>query len=262
MATTWVRNSPGIRLTIIGLLTFILFIGSLIIRDLISEREHRRIEAVSEVSEKWGKAQVISGPVLTIPYLVYFKKNNDEVYSSTYYAHFLPENLDIKGEVDPQIRRRGIYEIVLYGSRLQLSGNFTLPDFSLLNIMDKDILWNDAFLGIGVSDMVGIQDVIKIKWNKDEFKANPGIETNDVFSTGLSAPVSVNKNEPGYTFSISLDINGSESLMFTPVGQKSEANISSTWENPGFDGRYIPDDHQITDQGFTANWKILHLNRD
>ena len=38
--------------------------------------------------------------------------------------------------------------------------------------------------------------------------------------------------------------------------------ISSSWKDPSFIGTFIPDEHEITDDGFTAKWKILHLNRN
>ncbi len=261
MSKSWIKNSPGIRLVIIGALALVLLIGALMIQSLISEREGRRQEAVFEVSEKWGQSQIISGPVLTIPYLVYFKNDKDQVISSTRYAHYLPDKLEINGQVDPQVRKRGIYEVVLYESRIKIAGQFIFPDLAELGINNQDVLWTEAFISLGISDMKGIQEIINLKWNDEVLEVQPGIETNEVIGTGVSVPVEISNEKAEYRYELSLNLNGSESVMFTPVGQMTEAALSSSWNNPGFDGRFIPDSHDLDQNGFTANWKILHLNR-
>ena len=54
---------------------------------LVNEREGRQEKAFREVSEKWGLAQSITGPVLSVPYKKVFEtelngeKKVDEVYA-------------------------------------------------------------------------------------------------------------------------------------------------------------------------------------
>ena len=62
----WARRSITLKLISIGILILLLLIPSSMIQSLIYERESIRDEAVSEVSSKWGNAQTIGGPVLTI----------------------------------------------------------------------------------------------------------------------------------------------------------------------------------------------------
>jgi inner membrane protein len=38
--------------------------------------------------------------------------------------------------------------------------------------------------------------------------------------------------------------------------------MSSTWPDPQFNGAFLPSDHTITAEGFTASWQVLELNRD
>lgn len=38
--------------------------------------------------------------------------------------------------------------------------------------------------------------------------------------------------------------------------------MESSWPSPKFDGNFLPDTHNITNNGFEAKWKILHLNRN
>ena len=72
MQGKWMKYSISARLIIIGFLVMLLLIPSFMIRSLIRERQDRRDDAISEVSEKWGQTQTITGPILSIPYTKYF----------------------------------------------------------------------------------------------------------------------------------------------------------------------------------------------
>lgn len=131
------KHSLGIRLSIIGFLTLILLIPSVLIQNLISERENRRDSVADEISQKWGSEQAIVGPVISIPYKHYF--NSEENTEQTIkYAHFLPENLNIEGTVAPEVRYRGIYKAIVYNSKLSISGNFPSIDLNGFKIPIED----------------------------------------------------------------------------------------------------------------------------
>ena len=179
------KNSLGTRLFIIAFLTFVLLIPSLLIQGLISERKHRRNSVAKEISQKWGNEQTLIGPIINIPYKQYYK-NGDKVEQTIQYAHFLPENLNITGSIAPKIRYRGIYKVIVYNSRLSISGNFPPVNLNSLNVPLKDFLPQDAFVSFGISDMTGIKDFIKINWDNKEYMANPGIESHDVLKSGIS----------------------------------------------------------------------------
>jgi inner membrane protein len=34
------------------------------------------------------------------------------------------------------------------------------------------------------------------------------------------------------------------------------------WRHPRFDGAFLPDKRDISDDGFEASWNVLHLNRN
>jgi inner membrane protein len=255
------KHSLGARLAIIAFLTLVLLIPSLLLQELISERKDRRDSVAEEISQKWGNEQTIIGPVITVPYKHYFE-TDDEVNQTIRYAHFLPEDLNIRGSITPEARYRGIYKVIVYNSKLSISGNFPPPDPNSLNIPPKDFLLEDAFVSVGISDMSGIKDLIKINWNDKEYFANPGIETNDVLESGISISPDFETGSKEYHFSFDLNLNGSSGLLFSPVGKQTNVQLSSDWPNPSFTGDFLPSNREVTSSGFTAEWKILHLNRN
>ena len=50
--------------------------------------------------------------------------------------------------------------------------------------------------------------------------------------------------------------------MFAPFGQTTTVSLTSDCATPSFTGYYLPDERQVTDTGFQAEWKVLAINRD
>src|SRR6056297_3537675 len=201
------KKSLGTRLFIIAFLTLALLIPSFLIQELISERESRRDSVANEISQKWGDKQVIIGPLLSVPYKHYFK-NSDTIEQAIRYAHFLPDKLTIEGSIIPEMRYRGIYEVIVYNSKLSLSGSFPSLDLSGLNVPPEHFLPDEAFVSVGISDMTGIKDFISVNWDGKDYQANPGIESNDVLKSGISIVPSLEAGKANQ-FNFEMNLNGS-----------------------------------------------------
>jgi inner membrane protein len=231
------------------------------IMSLIRERETRRDETIREVTSLWGNEQTISGPVLTIPYKSLEETSRQEYKTVTRYAHFLPENLKIEGNVEPEIRYRGIYRVVTYRTRLHITGNFPVIDPEDLHLMQQDLDSNSAWIEIGIPDMRGINEEVKFRWGDSALQIIPGIPSNELVTSGIHSVVPIdwtNKTD----FSFDLDLNGSHSLSFVPVGKETNVHLQSVWKTPSFKGAFLPDDRKVSKSGFTAKWNILQLNRN
>ena len=263
----WFKNSIMVKLISIGFLMLMLMIPTSMIKSLIHEREMRSNNVVNEVSSKWGYAQTITGPMLTIPYTSYYRDSEDKLRHVVKHAQFLPDDLYFEGVVEPEIRYRGLYKVVVYNSTLKISGSFPKPSFKEWGVPPENIKWEEARISIGIPDMRGIQETIDMDWNGEQFVFNPGIENNADLKSGVSTNVNISSADPNvtqYDFKLNLDINGSQSLNFVPLGKETNVSISSSWGTPSFDGSFLPDSREISKDGsgFTANWKVLHLNRN
>ncbi|MEN8135528.1 MAG: cell envelope integrity protein CreD [Thermodesulfobacteriota bacterium] len=257
-----IKNSVSVRLIIIGVLCLVLLIPAMMVKSLIKEREGYRRGALEEISSKWGGAQVITGPVLTVPFKKYYKDDKGNTRWSTRYAHFLPDNLEIQGSVDTQTRSRGIYEVPLYSSTVNIKGLFSKPDFRALRVNENNALWEDAFLAIGITDMKGIRTPITIKWNDKDLPVNPGVAINDVLKSGISSSLEMTPGAEVYDFTLELNVNGSSELEFVPVGKETNLKMQSNWSDPSFIGEFLPKERQVNEDGFEAEWKVLHFNRN
>lgn len=255
----------GSSLTIKGLvvvfMTLLLFIPTVFIRSLVYERAQRQVEASEEVAGKWGGSQTLVGPILLVPYLT----TGEGKKTVKKYCHILPETLSIDGVVNPQPRKRGIFEVNVYQTTLSMEGYFTQPDWSLLDIREEDLLLNEAVLCVGISDFVGIEELPLLTWNGRELSLQTGTPASNFIAQGLSRPVDFTPKEgdgSAHRFSLRVALRGSSDLYFAPVGSSTTATLRSTWQHPSFVGSFLPSvTPDVSDSGFNATWKVLELNR-
>ncbi|NMH29392.1 cell envelope integrity protein CreD [Flavobacterium silvaticum] len=266
-------QSTTARLLMVGALTLILLIPLLLVDNLIWERSQRKQQVVKEISDKWGTDVYLYGPIVRIPYTVYEEsvsvnqKTKETVTSrtaSTEYAYFFPEELQNDSKVETDKRNYGNYESVVYTSRMDFKGKFSAPDFSSRDIADADIQWDKASVVIKTTNLKSIRDEVRLKLGDSNLTFEP------VFNNAEND--SVDALETGYfdarqlksasTFQFKMTYRGSCQLLLVPIGKTTTVSMQSNWPDPSFTGNFLPaDDKKITQKGFTANWKVLHVNR-
>jgi inner membrane protein len=256
----WLRTSVMLKLLIIGILTLILMIPASMLSSLIQERQSTRDEAIREVSSKWGNEQLVGGPVLTLPYQETYQDSKGDKRQRTKYAHFLPENLKIEGKIQPEKRYRGIYVVMLYNTHLSLTGSFRKLNVEALGLKPENINWDKAFVSLGITDLKGIKEAVKLNVNDQLLVVNPGIPNNDILTSGVSAVLPIDKEN--YNFRCELNLNGSTQLSFLPFGKSTTVSLTSPWASPSFVGEFLPDSRDITTSGFKATWHVLQYNRN
>lgn len=265
----WLQESITIKLLSIGFLLLILLIPLSWIDSLINERQYRSEEVLADITSKWSGKQIISGPVIVLPYkyteVIKEKGEEPRTIEYTRQAFFLPENLTINGSVRPQILHRGIYEAAVYEASLSIDASWSKQDPPAPKI-DGQILWSEAYMVLGISDLRGIADNPIIKNGERRLASEPsndlGINHGSGSITGLVAKLNWDENNNfDSPFSLQLNFRGSRGLDFVPVGKTTEVNLTGAWSAPSFNGEFLPNSRTVNEEGFQAQWKILHYNR-
>jgi inner membrane protein len=260
--TRRIGRSATFKLVTICVLMLALLIPASMVKSLIWERDLRKQSVITEINHKWGEAQTLVGPILSIPYLVHVEDKKGKTTTVTKYLHLLPDNINIKSRINPQVRYRGIYEAVLYNTILSIEGRFPRIPARELRIAPEAIVWSGAFISVGISDMRGIKESIHATFGEQQLAMEPGIETADVIASGVSADIQVDASNKSYPFHFDLNLNGSQKIHFSPVGKVTTVTARSEWSDPSFDGAFLPAERTVSEEGFTAKWKVLHLNRN
>jgi inner membrane protein len=263
VTSIWQKSKLLIKGLMIGALVLLLLIPAYFVQDIIKEREERQKEAVSEVSSKWAGRQNLTGPVLVIPYNENTTSSDGKSMTIRHQAYFLPDKLDIKSTVVPEKRYRGIYQVMLYSSNTAMTGKFSPLPLDKMKLSFADMLWSEAYVSMGVSDSKGLKNEIQLKWNDSLLGLNPTASGNASLRESFTAPLSLTEADikKDISFSADLSLNGSEQLLFTPVGKETAVELKSNWPDPSFSGSQLPITSDIKKTGFTAKWKSLSHTR-
>ena len=234
-----VHNSKLLRLCMVGTLTLVLLIPVAMISFLVSERHERRDTAIAEVSEKWGRAQTITGPALVLPYIVRRVETVNGrgiVRTDSRQAVFLPKRLRVTGRIDSESRSRGIFSVSVYRTDLSVEGEFGRPSLPELGIDPESIQWGRAQLAIGITDVRALRDQTAVTWNGGQAQFLPGANGFVEGGSGIHALVAAAANDSSFKFSFPLSLNGSVGLYLTPFAEETSAQLTSNspFREPGF----------------------------
>ncbi|HEY1060189.1 MAG TPA: cell envelope integrity protein CreD [Daejeonella sp.] len=263
----WFGGSVLIKLGLIGFLTILLLIPSSLIQDLIAERQNRQEEVIREISDKWSGSQLVQGPVLVLPYKTTViaedpntsKSSTRETLTNIY---ILPETLNISSKANPEMLHRGIFDAVVYNSKIQVNGKFSPLELTKSNIDPAMIQWDKAKVAIGLTDLKGLKNNPIIRLGNENYEAEPDLTSLKLFSNNLIILPNLSSNkDTALSFSFDLDLRGSEKLSFLHLGKNTTVKIEGEWNNPSFTGRYLPDERSVSGKGFSATWKMPYYNR-
>lgn len=251
-------NSVMGRVVMTGGIILVMLIPIGMTRSLIEERSGRSQEVRREIGEQWGNEQDLQGPFLVIPYRLPATRHEN---SKTGELYLLPETLHVDGELAAEKRHRGIFETVLYGSTLKLSGSFRVPERSLLQSKlprAGTIFYDQAGVVVSIPHPRGIRNVTPLSWQNREREFVSG--EIDGGGGGIHAPVAIARAD-SIPFSFAMELNGNQYLTLIPAGKKSSVRLRSNWPSPSFFGGYLADHRTITPEGFEASWEISALGR-
>jgi inner membrane protein len=259
------QTSINMRLLILGGMIIVFIIPLMMISSLIEERSSSRDIASDEIGEKWGKSQILVGPILQIPYNIRIPKSGsknaqDKWDYMTDYAYFLPDEIAYQADLKTELRKRSIYETPLYSGQVKATGKFQSISESDFPMETTYIYMDDAKILFSISDVKGLGGEMKFNWGGKSKNLLPGTKSN-YFPTGLHAPVVMDLDSKETTFQFTFDLKGSTSLTFVPIGKTTTISISADWKDPSFTGNILPKDRAITDTGFTAVWETSYFGR-
>ena len=158
---------------------------------------------------------------------------------------------------------------------MDFQGKYTKPDFSSKSIPDSDIQWDKATILIRTTNLSSIKNTVAINLSGKEYVFEPIYEENhisgDEYGSYSSDYMSVASLETPFInfkehfekgeFNFSVKYDGSSKISFVPIGKTTESTIKSDWTAPSFKGNFLPYQKEITNNGFSADWKVLHINR-
>jgi inner membrane protein len=263
------RRSWFIKIASICGLLALLHIPLWMTHGVLRERQNYQAQAIDEICNVWGGPQRITGPILAVPYTYKGSVTRTKLVANQWVqvdepgvcsavAYFLPEDLRVDGAVEPEIRRRGIYDAVVYTARLKFTGALR-PDFGAAGIEAEKIDWEKARVLFGASDLHGLRSLsaLHVADKESAFEAADG-------GANSLLPLAANVSVTGagkFDFTFDVVLQGSGNVTLAPVGKNTTTVLRSPWRDPSFTGAWLPIERHVAADGFTAEWKVAPFSR-
>ncbi|MGH6705819.1 MAG: cell envelope integrity protein CreD [Sphingomicrobium sp.] len=260
------QKSPGRKLLLAILIGVALAIPLFSVWLLVYDRQSQSNEARASITEGWGGPQAISGPVLVIPYRSTATETSVGAGSTVSRTREVireltlePEAVEIRSKVDPELRKRSIYEAVVYDASAAGSARFAFPpDLARYGVDPATLDLGKAELRFGLSDPRGLGANPRVKVDGRSVRLQPGAGSGQgrgFFAFVDAAPLS------GRTMVVEFDyaFRGNSSLTLAPHAGDTHWAVTSAWPHPSFGGSFLPGARTLGAEGFTANYRIGNL---
>lgn len=251
------KNHPLLsKILMIIFLILLMQVPLLMIESKISERSAMQTRVQQEIARQASGAQTLTGPYLVLSYKVQNRFQNTEIVLP-------PHNLKINGNVDVETRHRGIYQARLYNLKSKISGDFVVPRAYGSEHPAESISPQSAYVVMKISDSRGIRNIPLLNLNGQTQEFLPGVQ-NPLAGNGMYAAIKTPDATQNSTlnFDFTLDLQGLSTLSVAPTGDLTEMKLASSWPHPSFGGSFLPRKHEISDEGFSAQWSVSKLSRN
>jgi len=259
-------RTPGYKFMLAIMVGFVLSIPLFSVWLLVYDRQNQSDQATSSITQGWGGAQTINGPVLVIPYVatstetaVENGRNVTRTHQERRELTLAPEVFKARTEVDPQVRKRSIYQAVVYAARTSGDARFALPpDIARTGVDPSQMDFGKAELRFGLTDARGLGANPQVRVGGVPLRLQPGRGTSGgrgffawIDATGIATkPLVVH---------FDYEFRGNQSLSLLPSAGDTEWQVHSSWPSPSFIGAFLPDRPQVRPDGFDATYRIGNL---
>lgn len=258
-------RSPGVKLLLVGLVAVLLALPLLMVYALVSDREGQSQQAQASITAGWGGQQVVSGPVLVIPYL------RDETVTEGSGTAAVTRTRQVRGElflspatqtvrtaIEPETRSYSIYRSVIFRAALSGTARFQLPgEFAVDGVRREALLLDQAELRFGVSDLRGLQQDARVTADRAAVVLQPGKGLASSGGAGFHGKLAWDGAPLDVVWSYGL--RGSYGIALVPRGGETRWEVSSPWPHPSFGGSFLPDVREVGGEGFSATYGVTNL---
>ena len=276
-------RSPAAKFFGLLIIGAMLMVPLAMVWALVSERNYRSDTVIREIGQQWGPWQSLTGPFVVVPFTVEIvgtkevevvagpeanpvvvRREEPAIREETRYAVFSPDTLKIDGEITTSIRSRSIYNAIVYSAELTVIGRFA----SFIDVASDQTITGIGWQGMqaifGVSGLPGIEES-DLEVNGENVRLEPGHGLLAGMNyTAIHAPdlgMNAGRAAQGFDFRMRLRLRGSSGFSVTPAGRSTAVSLRSPWPHPGFNGRFLPTERDVSNDGFIARWQIPHVAR-
>jgi inner membrane protein len=261
-------ESVSFKAATIAILTLLMLWPLSRVESLVNERQALQTQAYEVIAGGFGGSQVLGAPVLSIDTRRRTVVEDTATHLSTERwnegepIHLLSDEVQISNAVTVETRHKGIYSIPVYVSKLVITGEFKADAMAglLRGNVDTKLLTSRAVIQLPLSGVKYLRALRRFEVDGQSLRVTGGELAG---LAALSAPIDLESRNPASPmgFRLELEIAGSDSLHFLPLGSHTAVTAQVAWPHADFDGAFLPISHDISPHGYSATWDVLELNR-
>jgi inner membrane protein len=262
------ERTPAMKLLIAILIAAALAIPIFMVWFLVYDRQSQSQQAEASITAGWGDPQAIAGPVLVVPYRASATETVVERGQSVTRSRdvmreltLAPETVVLTTDIQSQHRKRSIYEAVIYDAKIAGSARFAMPpDLARFGVTMADLRLDRAELRFSLSDPRGLGANPAVKVGGAPLRLQPG--GGSTGGRGFFAFIDAASLASGGNIAVdyAYDVRGNGALSLAPQAGDTRWTAKSNWPHPSFGGSFIPVERRITDNGFSATYRIGNLS--
>ena len=266
MFSTDGERTPGFKLGLAIFVGLVLTIPLFSVWLLVYDRKTQSEQATASITEGWGGPQALAGPVLVIPYRATATEtvvqNGQSVTRSNQVMRELtlaPEAVQVTTDVKPEVRKRSIYEAVVYDAKVSGQARFAFPpDLARTGVDPSQMDMSRAELRFGLSDPRGLGANPRVNADGRPVRLQPGGGSSG--GRGFFAWIDASglTGKP-LTVDFAFDFRGNAALSLAPQAGDTSWTVRSSWASPSFGGDFLPASRRVGSNGFEASYRIGNL---
>lgn len=266
------QRSFGLKLILVCALALAMAVPAGFVWMIFSSRAMAAQTAIYEVTNLQAGSQNLMGPVIVVPFerdVIVTVNNVNQVQTRNSHMLLYPETGSADAELVTEIRKRGLQEVPVYTANAAFKATFNPARIAAEAPSGARLRWNEARIVMNVSDLRGAKEarltiagrpleMAPVEIDRTDGDENPNPQLRALGASlgwtaePIAAPLAVEA---------SLSVTGAQNISLATFARDTTLELSGNWGSPSFDSGILPDTREVTEERFSASWRVPFLAR-
>ena len=250
----------GVKLAVLLGLLLVFIVPLQMINSLVWERQSREAQTQHELVDLHGGRQTVIGPLLVVPIIVRVVDDQGAPRQEAREVVVLPVGMESRVTIEPEVLRRGIYEVPVYRAGISMSARFEVPEADGLPVSGLvRVDWSKAHLVLGVQRVSGLRTQPTATVNGVVRPITSSRRDLGASHAGFAIPLDGTVPGVVHDLDLAFHLYGGGSFHLVPTAGNASVTMDSSWPSPSFSGAMLPSSRTLDAAGFEAHWNTTSL---
>ena len=266
------QRSFGLKLMLVCALALLMAIPAGVVWAIAYSRSTDAQAAVYEVAAMRGGMQTLMGPVIAVPLerdVVIAVNNVNQVQRQGGRMFLFPETGTADARLATEIRKRGLHDVPVYTVIANFNAAFNPVRLAAEAPAGAQLKWSEAQVFMSMGDLRGAKDAQvtvggqSLELSPEAFSGADAYGAPIPLAGVLAAPLGWTAEPAAGPTPVTamMNVTGAQRISVAAFARDTTISMAGDWASPSFDGGALPDQRDVTEQGFTATWRIPFLAR-